>query len=98
MSWSFSPCAELLQNPLRGVGEWSDGAVRRPVVGSGLRVAVVDQDGGTARRPRGRDILPSIADQEARPEVEAVPGGRRKQEPRPAPPAIDAERRRHNVA
>src|ERR1051326_2772066 len=93
MSWSFSPCAELLQNPLRGVGAGSDGAVRRPVVGSGLRVAVVDQDGGTARRPRGRDILPSIADQEARPEVEAVPGGARRASTPPPPAAASRGRR-----
>src|ERR1041385_1508709 len=80
MSWNASPCAELFQNPLRGLGERSDGAVRGAGVGSGLRVAVVDQNGRTARRPGGRDILPAIADQEARAEVDAVLGGGANQE------------------
>src|SRR5438094_810391 len=88
MSWNSPPCAELFQNPLRGLGERSDGAVRGAAVGSGFRVAVVDQDGRTARRPRGRDIFPSIADQEARPEIDAVLGGSAKQETRTRLPAI----------
>src|ERR1051325_5213498 len=82
MSWNAPPCAELFQNPIRGLGERSDGAVRGAGVGSRLRVAVVDQHGRTARRPGGRDIFPAIADQEARPEVDAVLVGGANQETR----------------
>src|ERR1043166_9580602 len=88
MSWNASPCAELFQNPLRGLGERSDGAVRGAGVGPGLRVAVVDQNGRTARRPGGCDILPAIADQKARPKVDAVPVGGANQETRTRLPAI----------
>src|ERR1051325_9156943 len=88
MSWVFSPSAELFQNPPRGLGERSDGPVRGTAVGSGFRVAVVDQDRRTAGRPRGRDILPSVADQEARPEIDAVLGGGAKQQARTRLPAI----------